>query len=290
MSEPTISIVVPCHERAHLVGRAVRSLAEQTFASWEAIVVDDGSRDETARVVSELAQAEPRVRLVRHERNLGAQAARNTGIRNARGAWVTFLDADDWYLPRSIELRLEAARRTGAGVVHSEGLVLRDAGAEPLPYGAKPIEGDARKELLERSAMLFPTILVERSALLGIGGLAEDVRSFQEWDLALRLSKGHRFAFVPEPTFVYDCTQGDSISRSAGRTARGYEQVVRHHWRAIALECGPRTLAGHFGTAAGYYAEAGDAPNRLRCRALAALLWPPPTGAAVARRLLRTLQ
>src|SRR5689334_14154767 len=98
MSEPMISIVVPCHQRAHLVGRAVRSLAEQTFESWEAIVVDDGSRDETARVVSELAQAEPRVRLVRHERNLGAQAARNTGIRNARGAWVTFLDVDDWYL------------------------------------------------------------------------------------------------------------------------------------------------------------------------------------------------
>jgi glycosyltransferase involved in cell wall biosynthesis len=285
-----VSVVIPTYNRAHLVGRALDSLFAQTYPTWEAIVVDDGSRDDTVKVAEEVAARDPRVRVLRHEKNSGAQAARNTGVRSARGEWITFLDVDDWYLPESLDLRLRAAERAATPVVHSEGLVLRSAGGVPEPFGAKPVAGEVYRELLSASAMLFPTMLVRRETLGAIGGLDVTLKAYQEWDLSIRLARVAPFAFVPEPTFVYDCTQLDSISRNAGRAARGYERIVRTHFAAVARLCGPRVLARHFRLVAEEYETGGLAKDALRCRIIAACLWPPSAVKSVARKMLRAVR
>jgi len=80
MSEkiPTVSVIIPTYNRAHLVGRAIRSVLNQTFQDFEIIVVDDGSTDNTEEVVKSFN--DPRIRDIRHEQNRGGSAARNTGI------------------------------------------------------------------------------------------------------------------------------------------------------------------------------------------------------------------
>lgn len=268
----------------------MESLFAQTHADWEAIVVDDGSSDDTVKVGEEVAARDARVRVLRHAKNSGAQAARNTAIRSARGAWITFLDVDDWYLPESLELRLRAAERAAVPVVHSEGLVLRSAGAAPEPFGARQLAGDVYRELLAASAMLFPTMLIRRETLDAVGGLDETLKAYQEWDLSLRLARVARFAFVPEPTFVYDCTHTDSISRSWGRNARGYERIVWSHLGAVTRLCGPRALAQHFRVAAQQYEAGGLRKEALRCKVTAACLWPPSAVTAAARRVLGALR
>jgi glycosyltransferase involved in cell wall biosynthesis len=285
-----VSVVIPTYNRAHLVGRALESLFAQTHSDWEAIIVDDGSRDDTVGVVEKIAARDERIRLFKHAKNSGAQAARNTGIRSARGPWVAFLDVDDWYLPESIALRMRAAERSAVPVVHSEGLLLRSTGGVPQPWGAKPLAGDVYRELLSASAMLFPTLLVRRDTLAAIGGLDEGLSAFQEWDLSIRLARVARFAFVAEPTFVYDFTHGDSISKNPGRSGRGYERIVRTHLAAMARLRGPRILSRHFLAAAGYYEEGGLARDALRCKLAAAVLWPPNIAKSAARRLLRAVR
>jgi glycosyltransferase involved in cell wall biosynthesis len=282
-----VSVVIPTYNRAHLVGRALESLFAQTYPRWEAIVVDDGSRDDTVKVAEEIAARDQRVRVLRHERNSGAQAARSTGIRSSRGEWITFLDVDDWYLPQSLELRMRAAERSGAPVVHSEGLVLRSSEGAPEPFGARQLAGDVYRELLAASAMLFPTLLVRRNTLDAIDGLDVTLKAYQEWDLSIRLARVARFAFVPEPTFVYDCTHADSISRSSGRAARGYERIVRTHLMAVTRLCGPRVLARHFRNVAAEYEQGGLPRDALRCKLAAACIWPPSAVKAAARRVLR---
>ena len=103
---PLVSVIIPVLNRAKSLAVALRSLAEQTFPDWEAVVVDDGSSDESAEVA--LRAGPPgKVRLVRHQRNQGPSAARNSGILAARGRYVSFLDSDDSWHPEKLSRQLE---------------------------------------------------------------------------------------------------------------------------------------------------------------------------------------
>lgn len=99
MQAPEFSVIVPVYNGAETVSRALDSVLEQTHPAKEVIVIDDGSTDHTARVVREYGSA---VRYMR-TRNCGVSAARNTGAAMAKGEWLAFLDADDWYYPRRLE-------------------------------------------------------------------------------------------------------------------------------------------------------------------------------------------
>ncbi|MGC8603005.1 MAG: glycosyltransferase family 2 protein, partial [Desulfomonilaceae bacterium] len=107
-----VSVIIPTYNRAHLIERAVNSVLEQTYDKLEIIVVDDGSTDNTGNVLSQLQDGDSRVRYIRHETNKGSQSARNTGIRNARGDYVAFLDSDDEWLPYKLEKQIPLFQNT----------------------------------------------------------------------------------------------------------------------------------------------------------------------------------
>jgi glycosyltransferase involved in cell wall biosynthesis len=104
---PIVSVVVPCFNRAQRLGPTLDSVLGQTFSNWEVIVVDDGSSDNLVHSIERYSN-DSRIRLERHHRNLGASAARNTGVRAARGRFVAFLDSDDIWLPRKLEHQVAA--------------------------------------------------------------------------------------------------------------------------------------------------------------------------------------
>jgi glycosyltransferase involved in cell wall biosynthesis len=106
-----VTLVVPAYEREVAIVAALRSVTSQTYRDLEIVVVDDGSGDATAEVVARLAEADPRIRLIRFEANQGRSAARNAGLDAATGEFVTFLDSDDLYAPTRIEHLVAAARR-----------------------------------------------------------------------------------------------------------------------------------------------------------------------------------
>lgn len=99
---PLVSVIIPCYNRAHLIAQAISSVRRQTFQDWELIIVDDGSSDDLCLALRECC-ADERIRLVRHPKNLGEPAARNTGIGVALGRFIAFLDSDDEWLPKKLE-------------------------------------------------------------------------------------------------------------------------------------------------------------------------------------------
>ena len=101
MNGPLVSIVMPCYQNGRTLARTVRSIQAQTEQSWELIAVDDGSRDDTLAALTQLAQDEPRMRVI-HQENGGVSAARNAGMEAARGTWLSFVDADDHLLPHAL--------------------------------------------------------------------------------------------------------------------------------------------------------------------------------------------
>jgi glycosyltransferase involved in cell wall biosynthesis len=108
-----VTVVIPAYERAALLPRALASVAAQTRPPAEVVVVDDGSSDDSAAVAERLG-----ARVIRHERNRGVSAARNTALEEAAGEWVAFLDTDDEWLPHHLE-ELWSARGDHAAVAHT---------------------------------------------------------------------------------------------------------------------------------------------------------------------------
>jgi glycosyltransferase involved in cell wall biosynthesis len=269
--------------RETTLGRCLESILGQSHRGLEAIVVDDGSEDATSQIARGWAERDPRVRVVTHERRRGAQAARNSGVRAASGEWIAFLDSDDVWLPESLSLRLAAAATSSVPVVHSECVVRRSGSETPVPFGLPHLSGRVYRELLRHPGPMFQSLLVRRFVLEEIGRLDERIVSFQEWDTAIRLARAAPFAFVDEPTFVYDCTRADSISRDLERTAVGYGMVVSKHVRAIVAHLGLRGLSDHWETLRVLYRTAGDA-RRARTFWVAASLARPLRPGSIFRR------
>ena len=107
VADPAISVVVPAFDRETTLPATLDSLLAQTYASWEAIVVDDGSVDGTAALAERYAARDSRFR-VHRQANAGVSGARNRGIELARAPWLFFLDADDWIVPTAFEALTEA--------------------------------------------------------------------------------------------------------------------------------------------------------------------------------------
>jgi glycosyltransferase involved in cell wall biosynthesis len=271
---PLISVVIPAFNRASVVPNAIRSVLGQSLQDLEIIVVDDGSQDSTAEIILRWAQSEPRIRLIRNASNRGAQAARNSGIRAALGAWIAFLDSDDTWISNSLELRMAVARSRNVDVVHSGGFVVRFDRGERETLEIPALSGNVYHQLLRGAGPMFQGLLISAKALRAVNELDEAIVAYQEWDTAIRLAKRFKLAFVPEPTFIWDCRGTDTISKDLLRAARGYEQILRKHLRGIALQVGPRTVAEHYSRLSSEYRIAGDERASQRCKRTSYLWWP----------------
>ncbi len=270
-----VSVVIPVFNRGSTIRDALESLSNQTHPSWEALVVDDSSTDKSVRVVNEYALKDRRVRLVKHYKRKGAPAARNTGIRAAKGDWITFLDSDDRFLPNSLEARLRLAAEKRLEVIHSDCLIVKKESGKPERMGVRAVRGRVYETLL-RGPATTGYFLFSRGAISRIGPLDETVRSYQDWDLAIRLAKLYEFGFVEEPTFIWNCWREDTISSDLLREAQGYEQVFTKNLWPILRVLGPRGLAEHYETAAHLYCRANDEDTARRClrRKRFLLSWP----------------
>jgi glycosyltransferase involved in cell wall biosynthesis len=281
VSMPVVSIIIPVYNREKTLKRAVESALTQTFQNIEVIVVDDRSEDGTVDSAQELVRLDARVSLIRHATNQGAQAARNSGARVAKGGWLTFFDSDDWMLPTSIETRLNVARDQRVKIVHSDALVLRPKQDLAL-FGVPPLSGFIYEALLRAPGPMFQGMIVSVDAFREVGALDEGVVAYQEWDTAIRLAKRYAFGFVSEPTFVYDCTGDDTISKNVLTGASGYEYIVNKHLPEILLHAGPKAVSQHYAMIGVYYAQAGASDLAVNSKWKSFWWWPSP------RRVIRS--
>ena len=179
MSEsPKVSVVIPTYNRAALLPRAVESVLAQTYHDFELLIVDDGSADDTPQVVA--AFTNPRVRLIRHEANKGISATLNTGIANARGEYITFLENDNELTPNSLACRLGALESAPPDVALAYGYLdfINDRTGERTEDYRFAHEGS---EALEASLRFedftgIGSFLAHTSAVREIGGFDERIR------------------------------------------------------------------------------------------------------------------
>lgn len=211
---PLVSVVVPTYNRPEALKRAVRSVVTQTYRPLELIVVDDHSPTPVADTIDPPEAEGLTVRYVRHETNQGGNAARNTGIETATGAFIAFLDDDDEWLSTKIERQLAALTHDRVGAVYT-GVQNVGPDRETISTNCPTTGGDVTTPLLFGNFIgTFSAVLVRRSVLERVGLLDERLPSWQDWEYYVRLSEECAFAAVPEPLVVRHNTSTGQISRS----------------------------------------------------------------------------
>jgi len=243
-NNPIISIIIPSYNRAHLIGRAIKSVLNQTYQEFELIIVDDASKDNTEEIVKSFN--DKRIIYIRHKTNKGAQAARNTAIYASQNEWIAFLDSDDEWLPNRLEAGLAIAHKTDFSVIHSECFIKKGRNNNLKIFGIPHKSGYLYKNLLKWPGPMFQGLLVKRKCLEDIGYLDENIISYQEWDTSIRLARYYNFGYVRKPLFIYHCHEGKTISKDKKRNIDGWAQIVEKHHKDIREIAGKKALQHHY--------------------------------------------
>ena len=191
-----VSVIIPTYNRASLLSRAIQSVLQQRYGNFELIIVDDSSTDNTKDVVLDLK--DERIIYIRHDKNKGGSAARNSGIRLSRGEYIAFLDDDDVWLPDKLESQLKRFKEVPSTV----GLVYcgyRIVSSEKIISVVKPeIKGRVFDEALKKCFLGGPTPVIKRECFDKAGIFDEKLPSCQDWDIWIRVAKHFGFDYVPE--------------------------------------------------------------------------------------------
>ncbi|MFP4643768.1 MAG: glycosyltransferase family 2 protein [Spirochaetales bacterium] len=216
---PLVTVVIPAFGRSGLTRCAIDSVLDQTYQRVELIVVDDNGQATNAsrRLQSELSDllAEGRVRYVQHKENSGAAVARNTGIREASGSLLGFLDTDDYWYPEKLERQVDAflaSHNSDTGIVYGKELItFKNSDSR---YIRNSRHTDFLKAQLLRGVASTSSLLLTRDMLEEVGGF-RNLPSSQESDLLLRaFSAGWKAVFVPEVLIRRSVGDVDSITAS----------------------------------------------------------------------------
>lgn len=195
LAGPSVSVIIPTHNRVRYLSEAIRSVLAQTFTDFELIIVDDGSTDETEELVRSFRDRRIRYLWQSHQ---GISAARNAAIRSARGQYVAHLDSDDIWLPNILGVEVAAFCDPRIGVVYSRAQAMDQTG-RPLPILVgipQRYPDDSLLSLLHSNVTAAIVVMVRRSCFDRVGFFDESMIVAGDWDMWLRLSRRYRFFFV----------------------------------------------------------------------------------------------
>jgi teichuronic acid biosynthesis glycosyltransferase TuaG len=221
-----VSVIVPVFNAEKTLQKAIESVLQQTFPAVELIVVDDCSTDASAAMVEAYADKDPRVKAIRQPSNAGVAAARNRGLDAASGTHIAFLDSDDWWAPRKLEMQLEQMRRSAAKVCYATYQRVDETGkAISL---VRPPSAITYTDLLKSNYIGHLTGLYERSVgNFRFRRIGHEDYAF--WLDVLKASGGAVCASHRDPLAFYTVRSGSISSnklRAAGWQWRIYRDVV----------------------------------------------------------------
>ncbi|HWB49842.1 MAG TPA: glycosyltransferase [Stellaceae bacterium] len=242
---PTVSVVLPNYNHARFIGAALQALAAQTRPADEIIVIDDASTDDSLAVIARFAAALPQLRLLRNERNLGVNHTLNRGFNAARGSHLLSSAADDWIEPQFV------ARMAAAAAAYPQAKVFTSSFVQYFEADQRRVHHQADSDLgpwyaadraayfgpsdfarlLDRGFVWLPVnaSLIERDALLAIGGFDPRLRWHADWFAVYTLAFRHGFAVVPEPLSVFRVA-AETYSGTGMRDPRQQQAVCAAIW------------------------------------------------------------
>ena len=227
------AVITTCKREPSMVSRAIDSVINQTYRDIELIIVDDSPGDYPLRKAVEMAvrgyenkREDISVKYIAHDKNLGACAARNTGIKYAQGEYIAFLDDDDEWMPEKTEKQITVMDATNAALVYCGRICKDDETGSSSVEKVEYHRGNVFKPLLYQNfigSASFP--LIKCSVLRGIGGFDELMQSAQDCDTWLRIAEKYMIDYVSEPLVIYHTHKGEQITSNPIKKIKGLERL-----------------------------------------------------------------
>lgn len=255
---PLFSVIIPTYNREKTIKRAVDSVLNQTFKSFELIIVDDGSKDQTEKIIG--SYCDKRIIYIKHEINKGQNPSLNTGISIAKGTYISFLDSDDEWDPSMLQkvhdkfnLDLEL------GCVYARAISVDENMNNT--FGAPPfnLDGFIYKEALAQgyiSSMI--ALSVKKECFKRVGCFDPEFTVCQDDEICFRLAKVFKFGLIREP-LAFAHNDGEmKLTNNIQNTADGWWRLFSKYKNDIVEYCGENVLAKHYYNCANYYLIAGN--------------------------------
>ncbi|MBT4791997.1 MAG: glycosyltransferase, partial [Halobacteriovoraceae bacterium] len=202
-----VSVIIPTFNRAHTLERAINSVKAQTFKQFELIIVDDGSTDNTAKLLKQYKD----IKIITQD-NMGVSHARNSAIAQAQGQYISFLDSDDEWLPHKLEAQLQLLDSTNVKWVHGEEIWIRNGVRVNQMKKHKKGGGNQFIPSLERCMISPSTVIIEKKILEKAGCFRDDYPVCEDYDLWLKLTASHEIGFVSDPVIIKYGGHSDQLS------------------------------------------------------------------------------
>lgn len=200
-----VSVIVPCYNGQEFIGEAIESVINQTYQNWELIIIDDGSTDESKKVMDRYLH-DKRIQYIRHDKNKGISATRNTGIITSRGEYIAFLDQDDIWLPEKLERQLELFKKSNSKIglvytdvyfIDSNGKIFGQRNPRNVVWGkTKEV---ILKELFLQSPITMCSTMFRKKCFDQLGLLDEDLFGCDDYDIYLRVASKFGIRYIPLP-------------------------------------------------------------------------------------------
>lgn len=225
-----VSIVIPTFKRASAVLEAVNSVKRQSYQYWELIIVDDNCPQSSERKATEAVMAkfseEANINYVKHEKNMGACKARNTGLWQANGKYIAFLDDDDLWLDSKLEKQVAQLEHSGSALCYSD-MLLEYQGRKKY---FKCISSDKLliKLLNQGYGICTSALLITKESLMAVNGFDDTLPSMQDYDLLLRLAESFDCDYIPEALMTYQLAD-DGISCNPVNKANGHRSIIKKY-------------------------------------------------------------
>ena len=245
-----VSVIVPAYNGAQWIANSLRSVLNQSAdVSIEVIVVDDCSTDMTCSVVESLN--DPRIRIVKTQKNIGVAGARNLGITNARYDWIAFNDQDDAWTPKKLKLQIKflddhpgvSAVASGSGRLSRDGLS-QWAGSflwfRWAPVHLHQLNNSPYYDPRTDGTTYLQTYLIMKRELLRIGGFQENLPLSDDLDVQMRLAEVAKMGYVPEPLFLYYL---GNHNQTAPGQLKAKRFLAAHHFCFAAAEARAKGLS-----------------------------------------------
>ncbi|MGK7872356.1 MAG: glycosyltransferase [Xenococcaceae cyanobacterium] len=225
---PLISVIIPAFNAEKTIRETTQSVLDQTFSDFEVIVINDGSSDATAEIVSQFNDS--RIKIFSHT-NAGLAKSRNWGIANSIGKYLAFLDADDLWTPDKLEAQFRALEENSqAAVAYSWTNYIDENGKFLYPGSYTASEGNVYDQLLLNNFLENGSNpLIRRDAIEQVGVFDESLIAAEDWDLWLRFASQYQFICVPIPQVLYR-QPINSLSADVVRQERESLKVIQKNF------------------------------------------------------------
>lgn len=225
IEEELCSVVMPAYNSEKYIAEAIESVIKQTYTNWELLIINDCSTDNTEEIIKSYLQKDTRIKLIKQKENQGVANARNTGIEKAKGRYIAFLDADDYWNKEKLQKQIQILQTSNADITYTAYLMIDETGKTIKKRSVKKTL--KLKDLLKENSIIFSSVVCKKESLMDKNFKSEWYH--EDYIFLLDLSKESKnFVGINESLMQYRVHQrGRSFNKQSAAKYRW--KIYREH-------------------------------------------------------------